>query len=144
MIRTLSWPEIDLAVERLVGAVRAEGAAAPCGLVAIARGGLIPATLLAHRLGLRRIELIGVESYTGRTAGPLHVTTPLSLPEAGSGFLIIDDLVDQGHTARFVRRLFPQARFGCLYAKPLGRDAADWVGIEVGQEVWLEFPWERA
>ncbi len=36
----------------------------------------------------------------------------------GTGILIVDDLVDTGKTLELVRRLYPQAHFATVYAKP--------------------------
>jgi adenine/guanine phosphoribosyltransferase-like PRPP-binding protein len=61
----------------------------------------------------------------------------------GEGFLIVDDLVDSGTTARVVRALLPKARFACVYAKPAGRGLADYVLTEVSQDTWIVLPWEQ-
>ena len=68
-------------------------------------------------------------------------------PEAagdGTGFLIVDDLVDTGTTARVVREMLPKARFACVYAKPAGRPLADHVLTEVSQDTWIVLPWETS
>ena len=62
----------------------------------------------------------------------------------GRGFLVIDDLVDTGVTARLVRALLPSAVFACLYAKPAGRPATDHFIAEVEQSTWILFPWDTA
>ena len=59
-----------------------------------------------------------------------------------TGFLIVDDLVDTGTTARVVRALLPNAHFACVYAKPAGRDAVDSFITEVSQDTWILFPWD--
>ncbi len=55
---------------------------------------------------------------------PVVVKPPVAAGD-GSGFLIVDDLVDTGSTARVVRGLLPRAHFACVYAKPAGRDVVD-------------------
>ncbi len=60
----------------------------------------------------------------------------------GTGFLIVDDLVDTGSTARVVRGLLPKAHFACIYAKPAGRDLVDTFVTEVSQNTWILFPWD--
>ena len=62
----------------------------------------------------------------------------------GAGFLIVDDLVDRGTTARVVRKLLPRAHFACLYAKPEGRPLTDTFVTEVPQDTWVLFPWDTA
>ncbi len=70
------------------------------------------------------------------------VTKPPSAAGDGTGFLIIDDLVDTGTTARVVRALLPKAHFACIYAKPAAREAVDTFITEVSQDTWILFPWD--
>ena len=60
----------------------------------------------------------------------------------GTGWLVIDDLVDTGRTARAVRATLPKAHFATLYAKPLGRSLADTFVKEFKQDEWINFPWD--
>ena len=60
----------------------------------------------------------------------------------GEGFLIIDDLVDTGTTAKVVRALLPKAHFATVYAKPAGKPLVDTFITEVSQNTWIMFPWD--
>jgi xanthine phosphoribosyltransferase len=60
----------------------------------------------------------------------------------GTGFLIVDDLVDTGATGRVVRGLLPKAHFACVYAKPAGKPVVDSFVTEVSQDTWILFPWD--
>ena len=62
----------------------------------------------------------------------------------GTGILIVDDLVDSGKTLEMVRRLYPQAHFATVYAKPKGRAQVDTFITEVSQDTWIFFPWDMA
>ena len=112
------------------------------GIVAITRGGLIPAAIVARELDVRLIETICVQTYDDEAIGAAQVT---KLPVAagdGAGFLIVDDLVDTGATARVVRALLPRAHFATIYAKPAGRSLVDSFITEVSQDTWILFPWD--
>ena len=118
------------------------------GIVAISRGGLVPATIIARALNIRVVETVSVVAYDQESQGEQvlgepEVTKPPSFTADGDGFLIIDDLVDTGTTARVVRGLLPKARFACVYAKPSGRALADTVLTEVSQDTWIVLPWEQ-
>jgi len=67
---------------------------------------------------------------------------PASAAGDGTGFLIVDDLVDTGATARVVRAMLPKAHFACIYAKPAARDEVDTFVTEVSQDTWILFPWD--
>ncbi|MFQ5774050.1 MAG: xanthine phosphoribosyltransferase [Kiloniellaceae bacterium] len=110
------------------------------GIVAIARGGLVPAAIVARELDIRIIDTICVASYEDRMHGDVRI-----LKEAqaeGRGWLIIDDLVDTGQTATAVRERLPKAHFAAVYAKPAGRPLVDTYITEVSQDTWILFPWD--
>ncbi len=109
---------------------------------------MIPAAIVARELECRLVETVCVASYDeeapGTPSGAPVVLKPPAAAGDGAGFVVIDDLVDHGETARLVRGLLPAAHFACLYAKPAGRDRADTFVAEVAQETWVLFPWDTA
>jgi xanthine phosphoribosyltransferase len=136
----ISWDQIqrDAAVlaERLVRIGPFQG------IVAVARGGMVPAALISRSLGIRRVETISAATYDGETMGePELLNFPKNVGN-GEGWLVIDDLVDTGTTMRIVRGLLPRAHVGVLYAKPVGRPLADTFVREFPQDSWIDFPWE--
>lgn len=112
------------------------------GIVAITRGGLIPAAIIARELELRLIESVCVVTYDEEQRGAPVITKPPAAAGDGEGFLLIDDLVDTGTTARVVRALLPKAHFATVYAKPAGRPLVDSFVTEVSQDTWILFPWD--
>ena len=116
-------------------------------LVAITRGGLVPAAIVARELGIRTIETVCIASYHDyATQGGLQVLKGVSEAVLKLGedarVLVIDDLVDTGKTAREVRDMLPRAHFATIYAKPLGRPLVDTFVTEVSQDTWIYFPWD--
>ena len=115
-------------------------------LVAVTRGGLVPAGILARELGIRVIETLALASYDeGNQRGAVRVVkgvSPAFAAGGGSGVLVVDDLVDSGETARVVRRLLPNARLATVYAKPAGAPLVDAFVGEVAQDTWIDFPWD--
>ena len=111
------------------------------GLAAVTRGGMVPAAVIARELDVRLIDTICITSYTEeRTRGELTVLK--DVPGDGEGWLIVDDLVDTGTTAKAVRDLLPKAHFATVYAKPAGRPLVDTFITEVSQDTWILFPWD--
>jgi xanthine phosphoribosyltransferase len=112
------------------------------GIVAVTRGGLIPAAIIARELECRLIESVSIETYDEERLGQPVVTKAPTAAGDGEGFLIVDDLVDTGTTARVVRSLLPRAHFATVYAKPAGKDIVDTFVTEVSQNTWILFPWD--
>jgi len=146
--RALSWEEVHQAGLALAQSLRHEGPWQ--GILAIARGGLIPAATLAFALGIRRIETLAIASYDGKRQGTPGVSAPgVSAPgvlkdgeTTGEGWLAVDDIADTGKTAETVRTLLPEASLVTLYAKPDGLPYIDRCAVEMPQDIWLVFPWE--
>ena len=112
------------------------------GLVAVTRGGLVPAAIVARELEIRLIETICISSYDDREQGELRVLK--GVPGDGEGWLIVDDLVDTGRTAQVVRDSLPKAHFATVYAKPKGEPQVDTFITGVSQDTWIFFPWDMA
>ena len=81
-------------------------------------------------------------SYQGQERGQVEILKEASLADDGTGWLIVDDLVDTGETSRALRALLPQAHFATVYAKPAGRPLVDTFVTEVSQDTWIFFPWD--
>ncbi|MGD0761763.1 MAG: xanthine phosphoribosyltransferase [Roseiarcus sp.] len=116
-------------------------------IVAVTRGGLVPAAIIARELELRVVETVCVASYHDyKNQGGLEVLKKIAAEiaklDGGAKILIIDDLVDTGATARIVREMLPKAHFATVYAKPLGRPMVDTFITEVSQDTWIYFPWD--
>jgi len=110
------------------------------GLVAVTRGGLVPAAIIARELDIHLIDTICITSYDWQNQG--ESTILKSIDGAGEGLLIIDDLVDTGGTAKIVRQMLPNAYFATIYAKPAGKPLVDAHVTEVSQDTWILFPWD--
>lgn len=112
------------------------------GIVAITRGGLIPAAIIARELECRVIETISVVTYDEEDRGEPRVVKQAPAAGDGAGWLIIDDLVDTGTTLKLVRSLLPGAHVATIYAKPAGKSLVDSFVTEVSQDTWILFPWD--
>ncbi len=115
-------------------------------VVAITRGGMAPAMIVARELDIRTIDTISIKSYDHQSQADTQV---LKMPDAelmgdGTGILIIDDLVDTGKTLEVVRKLYPHAHFATVYAKPQGEPMVHTFITGVSQDTWIFFPWDMA
>jgi xanthine phosphoribosyltransferase len=115
-------------------------------VVAVTRGGMVPACILARELNIRVVDTISVKSYDHQNQAEAKVlkSPDPELMGDGEGVLVIDDLVDTGRTLEVIRRLYPKAHFATVYAKPKGKPMVQTYVTEVSQDTWIFFPWDMA
>ncbi len=138
--RALAW--------RLDGKGPPDAGGAWRAIVAITRGGMAPAMIVARELDVRVVDTISVKSYDHQNqsdAVVLKAPPDLAIVGDGEGILVIDDLVDSGKTLEVVRALYPKAHFATVYAKPKGEPMVDtFITGGVSQDTWIFFPWDMA
>ncbi|EAQ07340.1 MULTISPECIES: xanthine phosphoribosyltransferase [Yoonia] len=144
----ISWDQIHRDSRALAWRLDGQGPddGAWRAVVAITRGGMAPAMIVARELDIRTVDTISVKSYDHQNQSEARV---LKAPDAalmgdGTGILVVDDLVDSGKTLELVRALFPKAHFATVYAKPKGRPQVQTFITEVSQDTWIFFPWDMA
>jgi len=140
----VSWDQFHRDARALAWRLAASGPFE--AIVAITRGGLVPAAIIARELNLRVIETVCIASYHDyKSQGGLQVLKTVAagvIHGDGAGVLVVDDLVDTGATAKVVRDMLPKAHFATVYAKPQGRPLVDTFITEVSQDTWIYFPWD--
>ena len=149
----VSWDQIHRDARALAWRLDGKGPADGDwkAVVAITRGGMAPAMIVARELDIRTVDTISVKSYHsgGGAADQRREAEVLKSPDDemmgdGTGILVVDDLVDSGKTLELVRSLYPKAHFACVYAKPEGAKQADDYITTVSQDTWIFFPWDMA
>lgn len=111
-------------------------------LVAVSRGGLMPAGVMAYELGIRNITTINIATYVGAEHLKLdEIYCPETVGKVDEHTLIVDDLADSGQTFKVMRRNFPQGKFVTIYAKPVGKAEVDIYARDL-EDKWVIFPWD--
>lgn len=112
------------------------------GIVAISRGGLIPAGILAYELDIKYVDTYCLSSYDYQTQREAVRLKP-SLQWNDKNILVVDDLVDTGATFSYIKKEWlSNCHYASLYAKPSGRKTVDTFLTEVSQDTWICFPWD--
>ena len=142
--KILTWDDVHRDTRALVDRLIPHGPWT--GIIAIARGGLIPAAIIAREINIRRVDTLCIATYDDRAKGSANI---LKTPEAavavkGTGWLVVDDLADTGETLRTARAILPKAHFATIYAKPDGLALVDTFVRQVPQMTWIVFPWDAA
>ena len=154
----LTWELFGTASRELSAQVVASGWV-PDLIIAVARGGLIPAGAISYAIGVKAMGSMNVEFYTGigETLAEPVVLPPLmdasELP--GKKVLVVDDVADSGKTLKMVMELLRheglqlggasvpvEARSACIYLKPRSVHRPDYVWRETDK--WINFPWSVA
>ena len=116
-------------------------------VIAIARGGLLPAGALAYALGTKAAGTLNVEFYTDideTLPDPVVLAPQLDTQAlAGKSLLVVDDVADSGRTLALVMDLLvahaADARSAVLYTKSrtIIRPDYSWRSTDL----WITFPW---
>ena len=120
---------------------------APDTIVALSRGGMMGAQLLAYGLGIRRIGLLRVASYDGKTWRDSVTIEGDAAAEGSRRILVVDDIVDSGKTLREVKAYlhakYPEAQLRCAapWHKSSACEQPDFSCREATE--WIEFFWDR-
>ena len=113
----------------------------PTHIVGIARGGLVPAVMLSHRLNLP-METLGVSFRDNKAT---HHTK--FKPIDNARYLIVDDINDSGTTFKVVTDIFKnrrlQHRTAALINKEKSDFDVDFYGEMFYHDDWITFPWEK-
>ncbi|MCC6868036.1 MAG: phosphoribosyltransferase [Burkholderiales bacterium] len=118
MSRKVTWDEYNTLVERLAQAVHTSGFDFN-QIICIARGGLRVGDVLSRIFDLP-LAILSTHSYaaeSGTIRGELVIAEHMTMtkPRLGDRVLLVDDMVDSGHTLAAVYKELPQ-RFPHLTA----------------------------
>ncbi|MDO5644302.1 MAG: phosphoribosyltransferase [Dermabacter sp.] len=142
----LTWDLFGTASRELAQQI-ADSSYNPEIVIAVARGGLLPAGSLAYALGLKLADAINVEFYTDvhETLPDPVLLEPLLDVNAirGKRLLVVDDVADSGRTLALVLEILEaqgaEARSAVLYAKSASVVDPDYVWKRTDE--WIVFPW---
>ena len=135
----VSWEEIHRSSKAL--AWKLNEVQAWKGIIAVTRGGMVPACIVARELDIKLIETLCISSYEHKDQRSANIHKKPDIGD-GKGWLVIDDLVDTGNTFKLARGLLPKAHYACVYAKPMALATTDTFITEVSQDSWIYFPWD--
>jgi len=116
-------------------------------IVAIARGGYIPARLLCDHLDINNLASFRVTHYTGaQKAEQTRLSLPLTIDVRGMNVLLVDDITDTGDTLRLaldhIHAFQPQQlRVAVLHHKTVSTVVPDYYARKIVRWRWITYPW---
>lgn len=117
-------------------------------VIGIARGGMIPATIISYALGTKLLSY-GAKSYSDKKQHSITVEQDLDFEalDKDCKLLVIDDICDTGKTFDHIRdRIgdkFSTVRYASLFAKRGSENKTDHYSVLVETNTWITFPWEK-
>lgn len=150
----LTWNNIDQDCKALYLQIKHEYT--PDYILAVGRGGFIPATILSNLFSIKEIFTFSVSSYPVKMDSPVIELHVRQQPEDGSvlwnnkekNILVVDDLSDKGQTLKYINntllnnKLY-RIKYATLYTKISTEFIPDYYVRPYEDTSWLVFPWEQ-
>jgi hypoxanthine phosphoribosyltransferase len=148
---TLSWDDVDSLTRNVADSLMTSDTGEErdnIHLVGVARGGLIPATMLSHITGFPMTSI----HHSNRDADVVGIFgQELSqiLSYGTQTVVFVDDICDTGRTndelVELVKEFRPtcdDVEFVCLIEKYLSHFSVDVAGLTITDNRWIVYPWE--
>ena len=142
----VSWTRVCRLASKLARAIRAADFH-PDIVVAIARGGYIPARLLCDQLNLYNLTSLRITHYTGaEKSSQARIVSPLGVDIENKNVLLVDDVSDSGDTLQLalqhINGLAPrELRTAVLHHKQCASVVPDFFAQRVIRWRWITYPW---
>ncbi len=128
----LTWRDVEALID-ILGNVIEISNVHPDVILAVPRGGLIPARLLADRLGVKEIDVV-----------PRNLTpVPNGDYNPGGSVLVVDEVCDSGTSLQFIHACRPYWKTAVLHTKDCTKFQPDYTALRTPNDVWIVYPWER-
>ncbi|MEM2024938.1 MAG: phosphoribosyltransferase [Desulfurococcaceae archaeon] len=121
-------------------------------VVAVSRGGFVPARLLCDFLGIDNLLSIQSQHWTeaAKAAERALIKFPYSINAEKLRVLVVDDIVDTGDTLKLAKEYIKRewgpedVRTAVLqWISPVAKFKPDYYYIEVKEWAWFQYPWTR-
>ena len=150
-VKLVSWSEIVEWSKGLAEKIR-ESSWKPDVIVAVARGGYVPARLLCDFLGVENLLSIQSQHWTeaAKAAEKALIKFGYKIDLSGHKVLLVDDIVDTGDTLLLARDFIlenwrpSELKIAALqWISPVAKFKPDYYYIEVKEWIWFQYPWTR-
>ncbi len=143
----ISWSEVERLCHRLVDLVRASGYS-PDLVIAIGRGGYVPARLVCDYLHMMGLTSIKIEHYLSGASRQEEavIRYPLKADIRNQRVLLVDDVNDTGDTLevaiQHLQSFQPaEVRTAVMHHKTVTHFKVDYYARKIIKWRWLIYPW---
>jgi len=149
-VKKISWEELAKLCEQAAMNFYASAKCVPVvnSIVAIGKGGLIPARMVAENLEISKIYTYGVTCFNknNERIEPEIYQRP-DTKFTGQRVLIVDDVADSGLTLELVKNeILTQEPFKLdiltVHYKKQSKIIPNFYGAICPDKVWIQYPWE--
>ena len=150
-VKLVSWDEVVEWARGLARRIKESGYR-PTVVIAVARGGYVPARLLCDFLGVENLLSIQSQHWTeaAKAAEKAVLKFPYKVDLSGHKALLVDDIVDTGETLLLARDYVlrewkpDELRVAALqWISSVAKFKPDYYYLEVREWVWFQYPWTR-
>ncbi|MET1124128.1 MAG: phosphoribosyltransferase [Archaeoglobaceae archaeon] len=142
-----TWEDIVKLCEELARKIKESGYR-PDVIVAVARGGWVPARILCDHLDVRELYSVKTEHWgvVATPTGEAKITQPLNVSLKGKRVLIVDDVADTGDTikvvAEHVKSLSPaEVKIAVIDYKKTSKFEPHYYAALMEEWRWIVYPW---
>ena len=143
----IPWSQIDKYCDKIAEAI-VKSKVFPDMIIAVGRGGMIPARILSDRLGVDNVQLFSIKLYKGiaqRNNKPTIGNFPVDVQD--KNLILIDDILDSGTTIDAVITYMQSKRpksikTATLLCRKSNKRKSTFFADECDDGVWIIFPWE--
>lgn len=132
--RYVEWSDIDYRCQQLLKTFAYNNDEFDA-VVGIARGGMIPATIISYGMD-KPLKLLQVSSFSDGKRKGIKDNTDEATKEyiKTHKVVIVDDIYDTGQTAEYIYQNYPEANLALIFDKRVE---------DPDNEVWYVFPWDK-
>ncbi|WGM90316.1 MAG: phosphoribosyltransferase [Candidatus Bathyarchaeum tardum] len=146
-LEVVSWSQVYRSLVDIAKAVQ-RSSFVPDVIVAVSRGGLVPARILSDLLENSNLDTVTTQFYVGvnETKNKPTITKEISGSVAGKKVLLVDDLTDSGESLKLVISYLSSkgasmVKTAMLHRKPWSVIEPDYFRYETAS--WVVFPWDQ-
>jgi hypoxanthine phosphoribosyltransferase len=141
----ISWKQACQLSRQLALMIR-EAGFRPEVVVAIARGGYVPARILCDFMDIGNLTSIRIKHYTSVRKQRCRLCSPLCVDVKGMKVLLVDDVGDTGDTLalalKHIKSFNPaQVNTAILHHKKISKIEPDFYARKIFKWRWIIYPW---
>jgi len=143
--KNISWDDISNLVGDILLKIKSENIKID-SILGIARGGMIPASIISYQLENNYLEMLGVRTRD------VNNTQFYGDPSLFGNVLVVDDINDSGKTfeevSKYLEYHFDRGEIkNIYYSACIQRSSSKWkkgfYGSTYNSKAWYVFPWDK-